>query len=223
MEIVYTFRCHGCERDRSLKLEFIQGLIKPELKKLSVREQKILELHFGMTDGKQHSVTEIGKEFDVTRERISQIIDKAMQRLSASADVFEAICAPATAVKITPPLYGVDSMNHRFVSIEAALALKESGWSSKSDVIWRKLAGKDEMALMRMGAWHDSRRFSNDVQAPDVDELLQALEADGVTLSVLPGGKYRASTAGVNLGEACGSAADALAFAWVFLRQPQVS
>ncbi len=55
--------------------------IKEILVDLSEREQKILEMRFGLTDGVTHTLEEVGKEFGVTRERIRQIEAKALQRI----------------------------------------------------------------------------------------------------------------------------------------------
>ena len=38
-------------------------------------------MRFGLTDGKPHTLEEVGKEFDVTRERIRQIESKALRKL----------------------------------------------------------------------------------------------------------------------------------------------
>ena len=48
---------------------------------LTDREQKVLRLRFGMTDGRARTLEEVGKEFDVTRERIRQIEAKALRKL----------------------------------------------------------------------------------------------------------------------------------------------
>ena len=51
------------------------------LKTLTPREEKVLRLRFGLIDGKPHTLEEVGKEFNVTRERIRQIEAKAIRRL----------------------------------------------------------------------------------------------------------------------------------------------
>ncbi len=51
------------------------------LKTLTSREEQVLRMRFGLTDGKAHTLEEVGKEFDVTRERIRQIESKALRKL----------------------------------------------------------------------------------------------------------------------------------------------
>ena len=48
---------------------------------LTPREEQVLRMRFGLTDGKAHTLEEVGKEFDVTRERIRQIESKALRKL----------------------------------------------------------------------------------------------------------------------------------------------
>ncbi|WP_265450531.1 RNA polymerase sigma factor RpoD [Clostridium sp. cpc1] len=48
---------------------------------LTPREQKVLRLRFGLDDGRARTLEEVGKEFDVTRERIRQIEAKALRKL----------------------------------------------------------------------------------------------------------------------------------------------
>ena len=48
---------------------------------LTDRERKVLRLRFGLDDGRQRTLEEVGKEFDVTRERIRQIEAKALRKL----------------------------------------------------------------------------------------------------------------------------------------------
>ena len=51
------------------------------LKSLSPREEKILRLRFGLEDGSEHTLEEVGLNFSVTRERIRQIEAKALRKL----------------------------------------------------------------------------------------------------------------------------------------------
>ena len=51
------------------------------LKTLAPREAKVLSLRFGLEDGKSRTLEEVGKEFNVTRERIRQIEAKALRKL----------------------------------------------------------------------------------------------------------------------------------------------
>ena len=51
------------------------------LSDLTDRQRKVLELRFGLQDGRDRTLEEVGKEFDVTRERIRQIEAKALRRL----------------------------------------------------------------------------------------------------------------------------------------------
>ena len=62
-----------------------QTLLKEQLDEvlatLTEREQKVLRLRFGLDDGRPRTLEEVGKEFDVTRERIRQIEAKALRKL----------------------------------------------------------------------------------------------------------------------------------------------
>ena len=51
------------------------------LRTLSPREEKIIRMRFGMDDGSEHTLEEVGQSFDVTRERIRQIEAKALRKL----------------------------------------------------------------------------------------------------------------------------------------------
>ena len=62
-----------------------QTLLKEQLDEvldtLTEREQKVLRLRFGMNDGRARTLEEVGREFDVTRERMRQIEAKALRKL----------------------------------------------------------------------------------------------------------------------------------------------
>jgi RNA polymerase primary sigma factor len=51
------------------------------LKTLTPREEKVIKMRFGVGDGSEHTLEEVGKQFDVTRERIRQIEAKALRKL----------------------------------------------------------------------------------------------------------------------------------------------
>lgn len=67
--------------DRSAALRLLKDYVVDAIKDLSPREQKILEMRFGLVDGVSHTLEEVGQEFDVTRERIRQIEAKALERI----------------------------------------------------------------------------------------------------------------------------------------------
>ncbi|MGN1033892.1 MAG: sigma-70 family RNA polymerase sigma factor, partial [Intestinibacter sp.] len=59
----------------------LKDQIEEVLASLNEREQKVLKLRFGLEDGRARTLEEVGKEFDVTRERIRQIEAKALRKL----------------------------------------------------------------------------------------------------------------------------------------------
>ena len=59
----------------------LKDQIEEVLELLNEREQKVLKLRFGLEDGRARTLEEVGKEFDVTRERIRQIEAKALRKL----------------------------------------------------------------------------------------------------------------------------------------------
>lgn len=67
--------------DRSAALELLKDYVKEVIIQLQPREQKILEMRFGLSDGVAHTLEEVGREFDVTRERIRQIEAKALEKI----------------------------------------------------------------------------------------------------------------------------------------------
>ena len=61
--------------------EILKEEIKSVLSTLQPREQQVLELRFGLKDGTTYTLEEVGKRFNVTRERIRQIEAKALRKL----------------------------------------------------------------------------------------------------------------------------------------------
>lgn len=66
--------------------QLLKSQVKDMLSALSEREQKIIRLRFGLEDGKNHTLEEVGAEFSVTRERIRQIEAKALAKLRKHKD-----------------------------------------------------------------------------------------------------------------------------------------
>ncbi|MCC6259690.1 MAG: sigma-70 family RNA polymerase sigma factor [Anaerolineales bacterium] len=65
----------------SASREMLRKQILHALEALSERERDVLELRFGLKDGKEHTLEEVSRYFDVTRERIRQIEAKALRKL----------------------------------------------------------------------------------------------------------------------------------------------
>jgi RNA polymerase primary sigma factor len=59
----------------------LEGQTEEVLKTLTPREERVLRLRFGIGDGCDHTLEEVGQQFDVTRERIRQIEAKALRKL----------------------------------------------------------------------------------------------------------------------------------------------
>ena len=61
--------------------ELLKNELQEILKELTPREAKVLQLRYGLGDNRPHTLEEVGKEFNVTRERIRQIEAKALRKL----------------------------------------------------------------------------------------------------------------------------------------------
>ncbi len=72
--------------EESATSQLLKEQVKDMLGALTEREQKILKLRFGLEDGKNHTLEEVGQEFNVTRERIRQIEAKALAKLRKHRD-----------------------------------------------------------------------------------------------------------------------------------------
>lgn len=67
--------------DRAAALQLLKDYVHDVIQTLTPREQKILEMRFGLIDGVAHTLEEVGNEFGVTRERIRQIEAKALEKI----------------------------------------------------------------------------------------------------------------------------------------------
>jgi RNA polymerase primary sigma factor len=72
--------------EESATNQLLKEHVKDMLSALTDREQKILRLRFGLEDGRNHTLEEVGQEFAVTRERIRQIEAKALAKLRKHKD-----------------------------------------------------------------------------------------------------------------------------------------
>ncbi len=61
--------------------QLLKERVRSSLEVLSDRERAVLEMRFGLNDGKTHTLEEVGQAFDVTRERVRQIESKALRKL----------------------------------------------------------------------------------------------------------------------------------------------
>jgi RNA polymerase primary sigma factor len=61
--------------------QLLKDQVKKVLDLLSEREREVLQLRFGLDDGRYRTLDEVGREFKVTRERIRQIESKALRKL----------------------------------------------------------------------------------------------------------------------------------------------
>jgi RNA polymerase primary sigma factor len=61
--------------------QLLKDQVMEVLASLTPRERKVLELRFGLEDGRSRTLEEVGREFNVTRERIRQIEAKALRKL----------------------------------------------------------------------------------------------------------------------------------------------
>ncbi|NLA42708.1 RNA polymerase sigma factor RpoD [Candidatus Saccharibacteria bacterium] len=72
--------------EESASTQLLKEQVQAVLSTLSDREQKIVRMRFGLDNGKNHTLEEVGQEFAVTRERIRQIEAKALAKLRKHKD-----------------------------------------------------------------------------------------------------------------------------------------
>ena len=71
----------GVEPVDAASRELLREQVRNVLGFLTERERSVIEMRFGLNDGKDHTLEEVGREFGVTRERIRQIEAKALRKL----------------------------------------------------------------------------------------------------------------------------------------------
>jgi len=75
--------------DQEAANRILKDKIKSVLSELNPKERKILEMRYGLVDGVQHTLEEVGLEFGVTRERIRQIEAKVHEKLRKNKDILK--------------------------------------------------------------------------------------------------------------------------------------
>ena len=73
--------------DQDASQRLLEDQIREVLDTLSPKERKILEMRYGLVDGIQHTLEEVGREFGVTRERIRQIEAKVHEKLRQNENI----------------------------------------------------------------------------------------------------------------------------------------
>ncbi len=71
--------------DNSLMIESLRNEIERALSSLTMREADVIRLYYGLSGSHAHSLEEIGEKFELTRERVRQIKEKAVRRLKRTS------------------------------------------------------------------------------------------------------------------------------------------
>ena len=79
MDIIYDYE-QELPDEAALKL-FLQNEVEDVLNRLTEREKRVLKLYYGIGEETPHTLEEIGDRFDLTRERVRQIKERALKRL----------------------------------------------------------------------------------------------------------------------------------------------
>jgi RNA polymerase primary sigma factor len=109
--------------DQDTSRRILSDQIKEVLDTLNPKERKILELRYGLMDGIQHTLEEVGQEFGVTRERIRQIEAKVHEKLRNNEKI-----------KVPPPTFCRECRLQRRMTVrnERNLYHRECGLCGKS-------------------------------------------------------------------------------------------
>ncbi|MCH8748797.1 RNA polymerase sigma factor RpoD/SigA [Patescibacteria group bacterium] len=67
--------------EQAVREQFVRSTIREAVETLPTRERRILEMRFGLTDNRPHTLEDIGNEFGISRERVRQLQNAALTRL----------------------------------------------------------------------------------------------------------------------------------------------
>ena len=67
--------------EQAVREQFVRSAIREAVETLPTRERRILEMRFGLTDNRPHTLEDIGNEFGISRERVRQLQNAALTRL----------------------------------------------------------------------------------------------------------------------------------------------
>jgi len=115
------------DADRDIAAKSAKAQIERALGTLSARDARILRLHFGLEDGRERTLDEIGALLGVTRERVRQLRDRSLRRLRAGAsaprraDSGKPVLAhpPARSYILRNPVYKKSDLTPRPRTVEA--------------------------------------------------------------------------------------------------------
>lgn len=78
-----------CSPDMDYEVQSLHEVFKEALGTLSPREQQIIELRFGLNGNESHVLWEIGVMLKISRERIRQIVEKTLEKLSRNETIMQ--------------------------------------------------------------------------------------------------------------------------------------
>lgn len=107
--------------------QVVAGRLMAAVAELPPRERRVIELRHGLLDNRFRTLEEVGREFNLTRERIRQVESKAFKRLSAQRRVIEGSSGRATEPEVATRVEGpLRRRRRRSVKATPRMAVKQS-------------------------------------------------------------------------------------------------